>query len=151
MLIKSYEYLLDHSDPTLVISLLTEFNKMAVEVCEGQQYDVDFENRDDVTIQQYLHMITLKTAVLLACSLKMGALVGGASESDCAHLYEFAKNYGIAFQLQDDYLDTFGHADEVGKMIGGDIVKNKKHIFISKHLSCVMINNRKRLDTYILN
>jgi geranylgeranyl diphosphate synthase type II len=134
MLIKSYEYLLDHSDPVLVKSLLNEFNKMAVEVCEGQQYDVDFENRDDVTIQQYLHMITLKTAVLLACSLKMGAMVGGASESDCTHLYEFAKNYGIAFQLQDDYLDTFGNADEVGKKIGGDIIKNKKTYLYLKAL-----------------
>ena len=126
MLIKAYEYLCDYEDPKIVKSILSEFNKMAKEVCEGQQYDVDFESRDDVTIQDYLNMITLKTAVLIACSLKMGAMVGGASEHDYNHLYEFAKNYGIAFQLQDDFLDTFGNAAEVGKKIGGDILNNKK-------------------------
>ncbi|MFK5098348.1 polyprenyl synthetase family protein, partial [Klebsiella pneumoniae] len=84
------------------------FNTTAREVCEGQQLDMDFEKRNDVTLDEYIEMITLKTSVLLAASLKMGAVLGGASERNCNHLYEFGKNLGIAFQIQDDYLDAFG-------------------------------------------
>lgn len=105
---------------------LALFNKTAIEVCEGQQLDMDFEQREDVTIPEYIHMITLKTSVLLACSLKMGAILGGATEGNAAKLYEFGRNMGIAFQLQDDYLDAFGTADKVGKQQGGDIKANKK-------------------------
>lgn len=126
MLIKAFEFLTYGTDSNTGMTLIKEFNKMAVEVCEGQQLDVDFETRNDVKIQEYIDMITLKTSVLIACALKMGAIVGGGSENDCNHLYEFAKNYGIAFQLQDDYLDTFGNSSEVGKRIGGDILNNKK-------------------------
>lgn len=102
------------------------FNKTAIEVCEGQQLDMDFEMRDNVSIDEYIHMITLKTSVLLACSLKVGALLGGATEGNANKLYEFGKNLGIAFQLQDDYLDAFGETDKLGKQQGGDIKANKK-------------------------
>jgi geranylgeranyl diphosphate synthase type II len=102
------------------------FNKTSIEVCEGQQLDMDFETRADVSIQEYINMITLKTSVLLACSLKMGALLGGSTEGNSSKLYEFGKNLGIAFQLQDDYLDAFGTTDKIGKQNGGDILSNKK-------------------------
>jgi len=112
--------------------LLQLFNKTAIEVCEGQQMDMDFEERTDVTIDEYIHMITLKTSVLLACSLKMGAILGGASAENAERLYEFGKNVGIAFQLQDDYLDAFGESDKLGKQNGGDIKANKKTYLMLK-------------------
>lgn len=106
--------------------LIHLFNKTAIEVCEGQQLDMDFEQRVDVSIDEYIHMIALKTSVLLACSLKMGALLGGATEGNADKLYIFGKNLGIAFQLQDDYLDAFGATEKLGKQNGGDIKSNKK-------------------------
>lgn len=108
------------------------FNKTAIEVCEGQQLDMDFERRDDVNIDEYINMIALKTSVLLACSLKIGAIIGGASEDDADLLYQFGKNVGIAFQLQDDYLDAFGDTKDVGKQNGGDIKANKKTYLLLK-------------------
>ena len=108
------------------------FNKTAIEVCEGQQLDMDFEQRSDVTIDEYLHMITLKTSVLLACSLKMGALMSGCLGDNANKLYAFGKNMGIAFQLQDDYLDAYGAAEKVGKQTGGDIKANKKTYLLVK-------------------
>lgn len=110
------------------------FNKTAIEVCEGQQEDMDFESRNDVHIDEYIHMITLKTSVLLACALKMGALIGGATEGNADKLYEFGKNLGIAFQLQDDYLDAYGATDKLGKQNGGDIKANKKTYLLLKAL-----------------
>lgn len=112
--------------------LLQLFNTTAIEVCEGQQLDMDFEQRDDVSIDEYIHMIALKTSVLLACSLKMGAIIGGASEDNANKLYEFGKNVGIAFQLQDDYLDAFGDTAKLGKQNGGDIRANKKTFLLLK-------------------
>lgn len=112
--------------------ILHLFNKTSIEVCEGQQLDMDFEQRNDVTIDEYIHMISLKTSVLLACSLKMGALLGGATEGNADKLYEFGKNLGIAFQLQDDYLDAFGTTVKVGKQSGGDILANKKTYLLLK-------------------
>jgi len=108
------------------------FNRTAIEVCEGQQLDMDFETRNDVSIDEYIHMITLKTSVLLACALKMGALVGGALGDNANKLYEFGKNLGLAFQLQDDYLDAYGNADKLGKQNGGDIKANKKTYLLLK-------------------
>ncbi len=112
--------------------ILRIFNKMAIEVCEGQQWDMDFETRNDVRIEEYLKMIELKTSVLLAASLQIGALLAGASEEDAQHLSEFGKYMGIAFQLQDDYLDTFGNEQEMGKKAGGDIAANKKTFLMLK-------------------
>jgi geranylgeranyl diphosphate synthase type II len=115
---------------TSLQQVLHLFNKTSIEVCEGQQLDMDFESRNDVTIEEYIEMITLKTSVLLACSLKMGALLGGATEGNADKLYEFGKNLGIAFQLQDDYLDAYGA--ESGKIPGGDIIANKKTYLLLK-------------------
>lgn len=126
MMIQAYQYLLNYQDPILIKQLLDVFSKMAFEVCEGQQMDMDFEKREDVTINEYLEMITLKTSVLIAASAQMGAVLGGADAENQKHIYEFAKNFGIAFQLQDDILDTFGESSNVGKRIGGDILQNKK-------------------------
>ena len=102
------------------------FNQTALEVCEGQQYDMDFETRNDVSIQEYLEMIRLKTSVLIASALKIGAIIGGASEADQESLYKIGEYLGLAFQLQDDYLDVYSNAEKFGKQNGGDIVNNKK-------------------------
>lgn len=115
-------------------SVFHQFNRTAIEVCEGQQMDMDFEFRQDVHIDEYIQMITLKTSVLLACSLKIGAIIGGATEGNAEKLYEFGKYLGIAFQLQDDYLDAFGSPQKVGKQIGGDILANKKTYLLLKSL-----------------
>lgn len=123
-------------------ALLQLFNTTAIEVCEGQQLDMDFEQRDDVTIDEYIHMIALKTSVLLACSLKMGAIIGGASEANANKLYEFGKNVGIAFQLQDDYLDAFGDTAKLGKQNGGDIRANKKTFLLLKARELAGSNNQ---------
>jgi geranylgeranyl diphosphate synthase type II len=106
------------------------FTKTAMEVCEGQQMDMNFESRPAVEEEEYLRMIELKTAVLIAASLKIGAILGGASETDAEDLYQFGRNLGIAFQLQDDYLDTFGEEELIGKKVGLDIVDNKKTILM---------------------
>jgi geranylgeranyl diphosphate synthase, type II len=134
MMIQAYQYLLDLRDPQLIKDTMDVFNKMAIEVCEGQQLDVDFETRDDVTIEEYIHMITYKTSVLIGAASQLGAIVAGGSVSDQEHLYQYAKNFGIAFQLQDDVLDTFGEAAQVGKRIGGDILMNKKTYLYLKTL-----------------
>ena len=102
------------------------FLKSAIEICEGQQYDVNFEKRHDVTEEEYIEMIRLKTSVLLGCAAKIGALLAGASDKDCNILYAFAEKIGLAFQLQDDYLDCFGNEQTFGKRIGGDILCGKK-------------------------
>ncbi len=107
-------------------AVLDLFSTTAREICEGQQYDVDFENRDEVTADEYLEMIRLKTAVLLACSLKTGAIIGGATAEDADELYDFGINLGLAFQLKDDLLDVYGDEATFGKKIGGDILCNKK-------------------------
>jgi geranylgeranyl diphosphate synthase type II len=148
MMIKAYQYILDYEEPLLVKKLMEIFNKMAFEVCEGQQLDMDFENRNDVIIQDYLQMITWKTSVLLAASIQLGALIGGADESNQKHIYEFAKNFGIAFQLQDDILDTFGDPDSVGKKIGGDILQNKKTYLYLKSLELADVYQKSILTQY---
>lgn len=132
MLIKAYQYLMQY-EGELAMKLLTIFNKMAQEVCEGQQYDVDFETREDVTIPEYIKMIEYKTSVLIAACMQMGALIGGASDQDAQHLYNYGVNVGIAFQMQDDVLDTFG-TPKVGKQAAGDIIQNKKTYLFLKAL-----------------
>ena len=124
MLVKAYERLLK-SNPTFWPSLLEVFNQAATDVCEGQQKDMDFEHRNDVTEAEYIDMIRQKTAVLLGASLQMGALVAGAGADTAKGLYRFGVNAGLAFQIMDDYLDVFGAANS-GKQAGGDIVANKK-------------------------
>lgn len=133
MLINSYQYL-ESYPPDVFKKLTSLFSKTAIEVCEGQQYDVDFESRDDVTIPEYLKMIEFKTAVLVAAAMKMGAIIANASEADTSAIYEFGKNLGIAFQLQDDYLDAFGDPKTFGKQVGGDIIENKKTFLYLKAL-----------------
>lgn len=125
MLILAYQYF-EKYEPKVFRDLAKLFSKTAIEVCEGQQWDVDFENRDDVTIPEYLKMIECKTAVLVAAAMKMGAIIAETSEENCKLIYEFGLNLGIAFQLQDDYLDAFGDPKTFGKQVGGDIIENKK-------------------------
>jgi geranylgeranyl diphosphate synthase type II len=148
MMIKAYQFLLDYPDAVQVKKLLDVFNQMAFEVCEGQQLDMDFELRRDVSIDEYLHMITLKTSVLIGAAIKMGAIIGGASGFDQEHLYECAKNFGIAFQLQDDFLDTFGEESEVGKKIGNDILRNKKTYIYLKALELADPVQKETLTHY---
>ncbi len=125
MLVKAYENLAK-INVTYLHRCIDIFNKTAAEVCEGQQLDMDFEKKEQVIFEEYLNMITLKTSVLVASSLQMGAVLGGAGLGNQNHLYEFGKNLGIAFQVQDDYLDAFGDATKTGKQQGGDIIANKK-------------------------
>lgn len=131
MLIKAYDYFFDIESPNFR-KILKVFNQTALEVCEGQQYDMEFESRDDVTENEYLRMIELKTSVLLAAGLKIGALIGNADESDSDLLYHYGRNLGLAFQLQDDLLDVYGDEKVFGKQIGGDIVSNKKTFLLIK-------------------
>ena len=125
MLIMAYQ-LFENYEAETFQSLAKLFSKTALKVCEGQQYDVDFETRIDVTIPEYLKMIEYKTAVLVGAAMKMGAIVAHASKDDQNNIYEFGRNLGIAFQLQDDYLDAFGDPKTFGKQVGGDIIENKK-------------------------
>lgn len=125
MLIKAYQ-LFENYEGEVFRQLAALFSKTAIEVCEGQQYDIDFESREKVSIEEYLKMIEYKTAVLVGASLKMGAIVANASAENCERIYEFGRLLGIAFQLQDDYLDAFGDPDTFGKQVGGDIIENKK-------------------------
>ncbi|MAS71564.1 MULTISPECIES: polyprenyl synthetase family protein [unclassified Leeuwenhoekiella] len=125
MLINAYQLFENYEGETFR-KLAKLFSKTAIEVCEGQQYDIDFESRDDVMLPEYLKMIEYKTAVLVGAALKMGAIVAETSESNCERIYEFGRDLGIAFQLQDDYLDAFGDPETFGKQVGGDIIENKK-------------------------
>lgn len=134
MLIQSYDLLVKASPVHLLAPILQRFNQTAREVCEGQQMDVDFEKSQSVTIDHYLRMIELKTSVLFAACLEVGALLGGASQEDARKLYEYGRHLGIAFQIQDDILDTYGDPQKFGKKVGGDIVQNKKTFLV---LTCL--------------
>jgi geranylgeranyl diphosphate synthase type II len=125
MLILAYQYF-EQYEPTVFRDLAKLFSKTALEVCEGQQWDVDFETRKDVTIPEYLKMIEYKTAVLVAAAMKMGAIIAVTSQENANLIYDFGLNLGLAFQLQDDYLDAFGDPETFGKQVGGDIIENKK-------------------------
>ncbi len=130
-------------------TVLDIFSKTALEVCEGQQFDLDFEDRDDVTEAEYIEMIRLKTSVLIAASLQVGATIGGASPRQAEQLYRFGLNAGIAFQLQDDYLDSFGDAKTFGKRIGGDIISNKKTFLLINALNRAQGATRQQLDRWL--
>jgi geranylgeranyl diphosphate synthase type II len=149
MLVVAYEHL-NKVQPSKLHDILTVFNQTAKQVCEGQQLDMDFEKQELVSLEDYLHMITLKTSVLLAASLKMGAIIGEAGKTNQQHLYEFGKNIGIAFQIQDDYLDAFGDPEKFGKQVGGDILANKK-TFLLIHAQEVLPEKDKQALSSLLS
>ncbi len=144
MLLRCYDYINQIKTENLK-QILYLFNKTAREVCEGQQYDMDFEKQETVQLDDYIHMINLKTSVLLAASLEMGAIIGGASEGNRNHLYEFGRNLGIAFQIQDDYLDAFGDPEKFGKDVGGDIRQNKKTFLLLHALEVANEQQQKHI------
>jgi geranylgeranyl diphosphate synthase type II len=157
MLVKAYEYL-NKIEAVYLHKILDLFNQTAREVCEGQQYDMDFAQRDlsgekneTITLEEYIKMIELKTSVLLGASLKMGALLGGAGERNQNLLYEFGKKLGIAFQVQDDYLDAFGDPKKFGKQVGGDILTNKKTFLLIHALEVATDSMRKELLSLLNN
>lgn len=151
MMIRAYEYI-NKIDGNYLHRILELFNKTAKEVCEGQQLDIDFETASAVSLDDYIHMISLKTSVLLAASLEMGAILGGSGEGNCRHLYEFGKNLGIAFQIQDDYLDAFGDPEKFGKETGGDIRQNKKTFLWLHAMEVANADQRKKLlELSVLN
>ncbi len=148
MFAQAYDYL-TRIDLSYVQKIIKLFNQTSKEVCEGQQIDMDFEQMQNVGMEQYIQMITLKTSVLLAASLQLGAILGGAGEGNQQHIYSFGKNLGIAFQIQDDYLDAFGDPEKFGKQIGGDILSNKKTFLLLHALEVATANQKKEIDTLI--
>lgn len=146
MLIEAYKQL-SLTGKEHLKEILDLFNTTSLEVCEGQQLDMEFESRTQVSASEYIEMISLKTAVLLGCSLEIGALLGNAEKSDCKHIYNFGKLCGIAFQIQDDYLDAFGDPENFGKQVGGDILSNKKTYLIIKALEMADAETRSELES----
>lgn len=144
MLILAYQFF-ENYEPVTFQKLAKLFSKTAIEVCDGQQLDIDFETRSDVTIDEYIEMIRLKTSVLVAAALKMGAIVAQSSDDDADLLYEYGLNLGLAFQLQDDYLDTFGNPETFGKQVGGDIMENKKTYLYLKALELASEDDKQKL------
>ena len=144
MLILAYQYF-EQYEPFIFRELAKLFSKTALEVCEGQQWDVDFETRSDVTIPEYLKMIEYKTAVLVAAAMKMGAIVAETSAENGDLIYDFGLNLGLAFQLQDDYLDAFGNPVTFGKQIGGDIIENKKTYLYLKAIEFASAEEKAKL------
>jgi len=139
-----------NQSPGVVLQTVQDiFTRTAMEVCEGQQYDMNFEERLTVSEKEYMNMIELKTAVLIAASLKIGAILGGASEKGASDLYEFGRNLGIAFQLQDDMLDTYGDQDVIGKKRGADIVHNKKTFLMIKALEKASPIQKEELNVWL--
>lgn len=149
MLIKAYQ-LLAKCEPNVYPAISAIFSQTAVEVCEGQQYDMDFESRNDVSVDEYMEMIRLKTAVLLAASLQIGAICGGAKEEDAKALYEYGIGIGLAFQLKDDLLDVWGDVKKFGKKIGGDICCNKKTFLLINAYAKANAEEKKELDRWLL-
>lgn len=150
LLIKSYELI--NSVPAAVLPhVFSIFNTTAIQLCEGQQYDMDFEERESVTEEEYIRMILFKTAVLLGAALEIGALTGGASPQDARLLYEFGCEIGIAFQIKDDWLDTFGDPEKVGKRPGGDIIEGKKTLLMIKAMELGNEDQRYRIRKVYLN
>ncbi|WP_407425708.1 polyprenyl synthetase family protein [Arcticibacter sp.] len=149
MLVEAYKTLVNAVDSAILRDVLTVFNDTAAGVCEGQQTDMNFELIEDVSIAQYLNMIRLKTAVLLGCSLKIGALIGSAGPEDSEHLYNFGVNIGIAFQLQDDILDVYGNPEKFGKQVGGDILSNKKTFLLIKAIELAEDLDKEELHYWL--
>ena len=147
MLVQAYQ-LMAEVDDTIVKQVLAVFSKAAIEVCEGQQWDMDFETQSDVSILDYLKMIEYKTAVLLGAALQIGGITAGASKEEQNHLYAFGRDLGIAFQLKDDLLDAFGDAETFGKQEGGDIMANKKTYLYLKALALADGTQRQNLEQY---
>jgi geranylgeranyl diphosphate synthase type II len=144
LFVKAFQLLAKHDSKHLSY-LLDLFNKTALEVCEGQQMDMDFETRTDVSIDEYIEMIRLKTSVLLGCALEMGAIIANASENDKRHLYEFGQNIGIAFQIQDDILDLYADPEKFGKQVGGDVISNKKTLLNLKAIELASTAQKEQL------
>src|ERR1700760_4079836 len=142
MLVVGYDYI-SKIQSTHIRRILQLYNQVAVKVCEGQQLDMDFEAREQVTMDEYLQMIELKTSVLLAASLQIGSILGGAGLGNQQHIYQFGINLGLAFQIQDDYLDCYGDASKFGKQVGGDIVAGKKTFLLIKTLEVANEEQRK--------
>jgi len=147
MLVQAYQ-LIAEVDNTIVKQVLAVFSKAAIEVCEGQQWDMDFETQSDVSIPDYLKMIEYKTAVLLGAALQIGGITAGASKEEQNHLYAFGRDLGIAFQLKDDLLDAFGDTATFGKQVGGDIMANKKTYLYLKALALADRTQRQNLEQY---
>lgn len=145
LLILAYQ-LFENYEPETFQKLAKLFSKTAIEVCEGQQYDMDFEERDNVSVNEYLHMINFKTAVLVGAAMEMGAIVAQASEKSQNAIYEFGRHLGLAFQLQDDYLDVFGDPETFGKQVGGDIISNKKTYLYLKARQDLSIEKSRELE-----
>lgn len=147
LFVKAYQYIVK-AEPKYLPDLMELFNQTALEVCEGQQFDMNFETQEVVSMNSYLEMIKYKTAVLLACALKSGALIAGASLEDQNNLYKFGIHIGLAFQLMDDILDVYGDQKDFGKQIAGDILSNKKTCLYIKAYECASEQQRKTLDYY---
>ncbi len=143
----AYDFLI-RTEPSYVQRIIKAFNRVAIGVCEGQQYDMDFETQDVVSIPEYIEMIRLKTSVLLGGALEIGGIIGNASDSDLQHLYAFGENIGLAFQLQDDWLDVYSDVDKFGKVHGGDIASNKKTFLYLKALELANDEQSKQLKHY---
>jgi len=148
MLVKAYDLLLD-TNPQLLPEVIRLFNKTAAEVCEGQQFDMNFENYETVHEDEYINMIRLKTAVLLGFALQMGAVLAGAEKEDAQKLYDFGMNIGIGFQLKDDLLDVFADQAKFGKQVGGDIISNKKTFLLIKALELAQGKNAEELNHWL--
>ena len=141
--------LIARADAAVMPQVMELFNRTAMEIYEGQQYDMDFESRGDVTVEEYIAMIRLKTSVLLGCACKMGALIGGADEATAQRFYEIGENLGLAFQLQDDMLDVWGDEATFGKAIGGDIMNNKKTFLLINACQRATDDNRIELALWL--
>ncbi len=150
MMVKAFDELCK-SNPVHIHDLLKLFSKTALEVCEGQQYDMNFETQLVVSVNEYINMITFKTAVLLGCSLQMGSICANANTTNQNHIYEFGKNIGIAFQILDDVLDVYATDNKFGKQVGGDIISNKKTFLLLKAFELSSVDQNKSLSQLLLS
>ena len=148
MLVRVYDLFLKSGHPE-ISKILSKFNRCASEVCEGQQYDMNFENRQSVSALEYLEMIRLKTAVLIGFAIELGAMMGGAEENMCAQFYEFGINIGLGFQLKDDMLDVYGETNTFGKQLGGDIISNKKTYLLIKAMEKAETTSKEELSYWL--